>query len=103
MCIHTHTGFSGGSDRKESAYNAGGLGLIPRAGRYPGEGNGYPLQYSCLENLLTEEPGGLQPIALHRVRWDSATNTFTSLYRHTHSKAGQSSGLVRTRWAEKAF
>ena len=39
-------GFSGGSDGKEPAYNAGDLGLIPRLGRSPGEGNGNPLQYS---------------------------------------------------------
>ena len=43
-------GFPGGSDGKESACNGGDLGLIPRWGRSPGEGNGYPLQYSCLEN-----------------------------------------------------
>ena len=42
--------FLGGSDSKESACNAGNLGLIPRLGRSPGEGNGNPLQYSCLEN-----------------------------------------------------
>ena len=40
----------GGSDGKESACNAWDLGLIPRSRRFPGEGNGYPLQYSCLEN-----------------------------------------------------
>ena len=34
------------------AYNAGDLGSIPGLGRYPGEGNGYPLQYSCLENPM---------------------------------------------------
>ena len=39
-------GFSGGSDRKESAYNAGDLGSIPESRRSPGEGHGYPLQYS---------------------------------------------------------
>ena len=43
-------GFAGGSDSKESAHNAGDLGLIPELGRTPGEGNSYPLQYSCLEN-----------------------------------------------------
>ena len=37
---------------KESACSAGGLGLIPGLGRSPGEGNGNPLQYSCLESLL---------------------------------------------------
>ena len=44
--------FPGGSDGKASAYNEGGLGLIPGSGRSPGEGNGNPLQYSCLENPM---------------------------------------------------
>ena len=47
---YENTGFPGGSDSKESAYNAGDLGSIPGWGRSPGEGNGNPLQYSCLEN-----------------------------------------------------
>ena len=46
MCV----GFPDGSDGKEYACNAGDLGLIPGLGRSLGEGNGYPLQYSCLEN-----------------------------------------------------
>ena len=41
-----------GSDDKASAYNAGYWGLIPGLGRSPGEGNGNPLQYSCLENPI---------------------------------------------------
>ena len=45
-------GFLGGSDSKESACSAGNLGLIPGSGRSPGEGNGNPLQYSCLENPM---------------------------------------------------
>ena len=45
-------GFPGGSDGKESACNAGDTGLIPGSGRSPGEGNGYSLQYSCLENPM---------------------------------------------------
>ena len=44
--------FPGGSDGKESAYNAEGQSLIPGSGRFPGEENGYPLQYSCLENSV---------------------------------------------------
>ena len=48
-------GFPGGLDGKESACNAEGPGLIPRLGRSPGEGNGYPLQYSCLENSMDGE------------------------------------------------
>ena len=43
-------GFPGGLDGKEPAYNVGNPGLIPGLGRSPGEGNGRPLQYSCLEN-----------------------------------------------------
>ena len=43
-------GFPGGSEGKASACNAGDPGLIPGSGRSPGEGNGNPLQYSCLEN-----------------------------------------------------
>ena len=41
-----------GSDGKESICNAQDLGSIPGLGRFPGEGNGYPLQYSCLENSM---------------------------------------------------
>ena len=44
--------FPGDSDGKESAYNAGDPGLIPGSGRPPGEGNGNPLQYSCLESSM---------------------------------------------------
>ena len=45
-------GFPGGSDGKESAHNVGNTGLIPGLGNSPGEGNGNPLQYSCLENSM---------------------------------------------------
>ena len=45
-------GLPGGSEVKVSAWNAGDLGLIPGLGRSPGEGNGNPLQYSCLENPM---------------------------------------------------
>ena len=45
-------GFPGGSDGEESACHARDLGLIPGLGRSPGEGNGNPLQYSCLENSM---------------------------------------------------
>ena len=45
-------GFPGGSESKESTCNAGELGLIPGSGRSPGEGNGKPLQCSCLENPM---------------------------------------------------
>ena len=45
-------GFPDDSEGKESACNSGDLGLIPRWGRTSGEGNGNPLQYSCLENTM---------------------------------------------------
>ena len=46
----------GGSDDKESAYNAEDPGSILESGRSPGEGNGYPFQYSCLENPMDRGP-----------------------------------------------
>ena len=45
-------GFLGGSDSKESACNTGDPGSIPVSGKFPGEGNGHPLKYSCLENPM---------------------------------------------------
>ena len=53
----------GGSDSKESACIAGDLSSIPGLGKFPGEGNGYPLQY-------TEEPGRLQCVGSQRVGHD---------------------------------
>ena len=66
-------GFPGGSEDKVSACNVGDPGSIPGLGRSPGKGNGNPLQYSCLENPWTEEPGGLQSTGSQRVRHDGAT------------------------------
>ena len=50
--------------------DTGGVVSIPGTSRSPGGGNGNPLQYSCLENPMTEEAGGLQSIGLQRVRHD---------------------------------
>ena len=58
--------FPGGSDGKEFACNAGDPSSIFGSGRSPGEGNGYPLQYSCLENSMN----GLQSMGLQTVRHD---------------------------------
>ena len=55
-------GFSGGSDGKESDCSAGDLGLIPGSGRSPGEGNGNPLQYPCLEKPMD---GGAWQATVH--------------------------------------
>ena len=64
-------GFPGGSEVKASACNAGDLGSIPGLGRSPGEGNGNPLKYSCLENPMD---GGAwwatQSMGSQRVRHD---------------------------------
>ena len=49
-------GFPGSSDGRASACNVGDLGSIPRLGSSPGEGNGNPLQYSCLENPMDRGP-----------------------------------------------
>ena len=59
--------FLGGSDSKESACNAGDLGLIPGLGRFPEEGTGNPLQYSCLDNSMDRGIWGLQFMGSRRV------------------------------------
>jgi len=60
VCTHVSTtlsgGFPGGSAVKNPPANAGDVGLIPGLGRCPGEGNGNPLQYSCLENPRDYSP-----------------------------------------------
>ena len=68
-------GFSGSSDGKESACNVGDPGLIPGSGRSPGEGNGNPLQYSCLENPMN---GGVWQATVHGVaKIHTPLNDFT--------------------------
>ena len=71
--IPVFLGFPGGSHGKESACKVGDLGSVPGLGRSPGEGNGYPLQYSCLENPMDR---GIPCAAVHvaAVRRDQATN-----------------------------
>ena len=72
-------GFPGGSEVNVSAWNAGGLGSIPGSGTSPGEGNGNPLQYSCLENPMK---GGawwatVHGVAKSQTRLSDFTFTFT--------------------------
>ena len=52
MDLEIIMGFPGGSDGKESAHNVVDLGLTPGLGRFPGDGKGYPRQYSCLDNPM---------------------------------------------------
>ena len=81
-------GFPGGSAGKESACHVGNLGLIPGSGRSPGDGNGYPLQYSGLENSMNYSMGSQRP------RQDWMTSTFPFFkwkgrleydFMHTHT------------------
>ena len=63
-------GFPGGLDGKESVCNVGGQGSILGLGRSPGEGNGYPLQFSCLENSMDSGAWQATVHGLQRVRYD---------------------------------
>ena len=89
--MHTHTplykyishiyiyGFLGGSESKESARNVGDPGSIPWPGRPLGGGNGYPLQYSCLENSTDREAWWA---TVHGVtKSQTGQNTFTFTFR----------------------
>ena len=69
-CKNNFMGFPGGSEVKVPACNEGDLGSNPGLGRFPGEGNDNPLQYSCLRIPWTEEPGGLQSMGSQRVGHD---------------------------------
>ena len=60
MSKYERVGFPGGSTVKNSVATVRPMSSIPGLGRSPGVGNGSPLQYSCLGNPWTEEPGGLQ-------------------------------------------
>ena len=78
-----YAGFPGGSDSKVSVCSAGDPSSIPGLGRAPGEGNGSPLQYSCLENALD---GGAWQATVHgvaksRTRLSDFTFTFTFTFR----------------------
>ena len=62
--LNSNEGFLGGSVVKNPPANAGDAGLIPGSGRSPGEGNGNPLQYSCLGNPMDRGAGRLQTLGL---------------------------------------
>ena len=69
--------FPGGSDGKASVYNVGDPGLSPGLGRSPGEGNGNPLQYYCLENPM--DRGAWQAAVYGVAKSRTRLNDFTSL------------------------
>jgi len=70
-------GFPGGSDGKESVCNAGDLGLIPGSGKFPGEGYGNPVQYSCLGNPMDR--------GVWRAPWGCKKSDGTEQLTHTHT------------------
>ena len=73
--------FPGGSDGKESACNAGDHGSIPGSGKSPGEGNGNPLQCSCLENSMDRGAWWVtvRGVSRSRIQLNSFTFIFTDL------------------------
>ena len=81
ISVNIHKGFPGDSDGEESACNEGDPDLMPRSGRFPGEDNGYPLQYSCLENPMDQEAWWA---TVHGVtEWDT-TEQFPLLLLNIH-------------------
>ena len=80
-----YMGFPGGSEGKASACNAGDLGSIPGSGRCPGERNGNPLQYFCLENPMDREASQfnsvqpLSPVRLFATPWIVARQASLSI------------------------
>jgi len=70
------------SDGKESTCSAGDLGLIPGFGRSPAEGNGIPLQYSCLEHPMNR---GSWLATVHGVAESDKTEQLTYIHTHTHT------------------
>ena len=80
FCVSENICFPGGSEVKASASKAGDRGSIPGSGRFPGEGNGNPLQYSCLENPMD---GGAWQATVHWV-----AKSWTQLSNLTHFYIG---------------
>ena len=98
--ICKHMSFPCSSVGKESTYNAGDLGLIPGFGRSPGEGNGNPLQYSCLENPMDCSLPASSVHGVARVGHDLATKppkTTVQFSRSVVSDSLQSHGLQHAR------
>ena len=87
---------AGGSGSKESSCAAGDLGSIPGQGRFLREGNGNPLQYSCLEIPWTEEPGGLPSMMSQYLDTIKQVNHQTTASMPSHLKVGESHQKLRS-------
>ena len=74
-------GFPGGSGSKKSTCNTGDLGSIPGSGRSSGKGNGYPFQYSCLENFMDRGACGA---TVHGVTGSDTTERLTLSLSYTY-------------------
>ena len=74
-------GFPDGSVVKNPPANPGDECSVPGSGRSPGEGNGNPLQYSCLENSMGREPGGLYSMELQK-SWSQLNHNKLLLILH---------------------
>ena len=79
MCVYTHTVSL--KNGKESASNVGDMGSIPGSGRFPGEGNGNPLKYSCLENPMDRKACW---VTVHGVAKESDTMQQLNTNIHIH-------------------
>ena len=82
FCFNENEGFPGGSVVKNPPANAGDTGSIPSPGRYPGEGNGNPLQYYCLENPMDR---GAWQAKVHGVAKELDTDLITKQQHNKHS------------------
>ena len=100
-------GFPCRSVGKESAYNAGDLGSIPGSGRSPGEGNGNPLQYSCLENPMDRGAWQATVHGVARVGHDLATEPSLPLpsycYYHPHFINEKTWHTQTTNWYHRSY
>ena len=101
---HTYThGFPGSSAGKESACNAGNLRLIPELGRSPGEGNGYPLQCSGLENSMSCAVNGVVKCRTRLSLSDFHTHTHTHTHTHNLVGLGLSCGMRFLLWCKDSL
>ena len=93
--------FPGGSDGKASVYNSGDPGSIPRSGRSPGEGNGNPLQYCCLENPMDRGACRLQSMRSQRVRHDWVNSLHFTSWRNQRDVHLSWEDLWESLWEKK--